>query len=164
MARVYIGLGSNLGCREENLARALKRLSEISNGSVKVLRCSSIYESKPWGKTEQPDFLNQVVEVETTLEPKAFLVLLKKIERELGRTQAAERWGPRIIDLDIVFWNGFVLNEGDLVIPHPYMSDREFVLPPLAEISSKLKHPVTGRTVEEMLASISERGSVRRFS
>jgi 2-amino-4-hydroxy-6-hydroxymethyldihydropteridine diphosphokinase len=164
MAQVYIGLGSNLGCREENLARALRRLSEISDGSIKVLRHSSIYESKPWGKTEQPDFLNQVAEVETTLEPKEFLVLLKKIERELGRTQDAERWGPRVIDLDILFWGDLILNDDDLAIPHPFISDREFVLAPLSELASHLIHPVTGRTVEEMLASISERGNIRRLA
>jgi len=163
MMAVYIGLGSNLGCREENIARALKQLSGISDGSVKVLRRSSIYESKPWGKTDQPDFLNQVAEVETTLEPKALLVLLKKIERELGRTQGTERWGPRVIDLDILFWDDLILNDDDLTIPHPFISDREFVLAPLSELASHLIHPVTGRTVEEMLASISEHGSVRRF-
>ncbi len=161
---VYIGLGSNLGCREENISRALKQLSGISDGSVKVLRCSSIYESKPWGKTDQPDFLNQVAEVETTLEPKALLVLLKKIERELGRTQATERWGPRVIDLDILFWDDLILNDDDLVIPHPFISDREFVLAPLSELASHLINPVTGRTIEEMLASISERGNIRRLA
>jgi len=151
--RVYVGLGSNLGDRLKNINDALHRLALISI----IEKASLIYETEPWGLTNQPKFLNQVVRCSTSLEPLLFLHALKKIEQELGR-KATVRYGPRLIDLDILFYDNLILHTPDLSIPHPSIAERAFILVPLAEISPGLMHPVLRKTVRELLNNIDLNG------
>lgn len=147
MPIIYIGLGSNVGKREWNCERAVSILEEHG---VSILKRSSLYETTPWGVEDQPDFINMVVEAEAALEPLELLNLLKEIESHMGRVQTY-RWGPRLIDLDILFYDDLVIDTPELKIPHPFIEKREFVLRPLLEIAPELRHPVTGKTIKEML-------------
>ncbi|RMG03710.1 MAG: 2-amino-4-hydroxy-6-hydroxymethyldihydropteridine diphosphokinase [Nitrospirae bacterium] len=146
----YIGLGSNVGGRERNCEKAVSILKERG---VSILKMSSLYETPPWGVEDQPDFINMVVEAEAELRPLELLNLLKEIESDMGRVKTY-RWGPRLIDLDILFYDTLVVDTPELKIPHPYIEKREFVLRPLSEIAPGLRHPVTGKTVREMLESL----------
>ena len=150
MAIVYIGVGSNLGEREENCLRAVALLS---GEGITVRKSSSLSETEPWGVTDQPRFINAVVEAETERDPADLLKALKGIEKRMGRRDA-RRWGPRIIDLDILLYNDLIVNEQSLRIPHPRMHEREFVLRPLAEIAPYKVHPVFAKTVQELLREI----------
>ncbi|HEY8320915.1 MAG TPA: 2-amino-4-hydroxy-6-hydroxymethyldihydropteridine diphosphokinase [Candidatus Baltobacteraceae bacterium] len=127
--RAYVGIGSNLGDPEANVRGAIAALGEL--GAVE--RTSSLYRTKAWGKTDQPDFVNAVALLETGLNPRSLLIALKAIEAELGRVPS-ERWGPRAIDLDILTFDDLQIEEEGLAIPHPSMNERAFVLVPLAEI------------------------------
>ena len=127
--RAHVGLGANLGDAAGNVRRALEALGEIGV----VTRQSSLYRTRPWGKTDQPDFVNAVAQLETSVDPRGLLRELKQIERRLGRV-ATERWGPRVIDLDLLTYDDLQLDEPDLRLPHPQMRERAFVLVPLAEI------------------------------
>ena len=138
MAIVYIGIGSNLGDRHKNCLRAVELLKQ---SGLSVTKQSSVHETEPWGVTEQPAFLNMAVELETGLAPAELLGLLKKIEKDMGR-QETVKWGPRLIDLDILLYDDITLNTDALIIPHPLMHEREFVLGPLAELAKDLVHPV----------------------
>jgi len=146
----YIGMGSNLGNREENCERAIKHL--IKNG-IKVTKRSSMIETEPWGVKDQPKFINMAVEIETGLRPDELLRLLKKIEVEVGRLPAS-RWGPRIIDLDILFYDDIVIKTSELEIPHPDMGERNFVLKPLAEVAPDKVHPVLKKSVKDLLKEL----------
>jgi 2-amino-4-hydroxy-6-hydroxymethyldihydropteridine diphosphokinase len=150
MPTVYIGIGSNLDNREENCKKAIKLLLE--NG-IQVVKISSMIETEPWGIKEQPKFINIAVMIETGLEPKELLDLLKKIETEMGRLPNI-RWGPRIIDLDILLYGSLVLNTPELKIPHPGISERIFVLKPLAEIAPNILHPVLKKSIKTLLDEI----------
>jgi len=123
MPTVFIGLGSNLGQREEHLAAARRALTP----QVKLLQMSSIYETAPWGYADQPAFLNQVLRGETALQPLQLLRLFKRIERRLGRRETFH-YGPRVIDLDILFYDDLILQTDSLQIPHPHLHERAFVL------------------------------------
>jgi 2-amino-4-hydroxy-6-hydroxymethyldihydropteridine diphosphokinase len=155
----YLGLGSNLGDRRRNLKSAVERLA---SPDLRVRRQSSIYETEPRDLEDQPWFLNQVIEVETTLFPRQLLKRIQKIELELGRRRIVPK-GPRLIDLDILLYAGMRTTAPELEIPHPRMAERRFVLEPLAELAPDLRHPSTGRTVREMLARVSGQ-TVRRIS
>ena len=155
---VYLGLGSNLGDRESNLHRA-REILHASPGT-RVSGESGLYVTAPVGGPEQPDYLNQVVEVHTTLSPRALLLAAQRIEHELARVRA-ERWGPRTIDVDILWYHGFSSADADLVVPHPRMEERRFVLEPLAELAPDLVLP-SGRTVTEALTHVQDQ-AVRRF-
>lgn len=145
MSRVFLGFGANLGDRAANLAAAREALAPV----VKILQASRIYESEPVGLRDQPFFLNQVIEGETDLRPGALLAYLKEIERRMGRLPGP-RFGPRPIDLDILFFGDWVLASADLVIPHPRFRERSFVLAPLAEIAPELRDPLTGERIAEL--------------
>lgn len=130
MTLVYLGLGSNLGSRQRNLSAARRRLREKG---LRILRQSQVIETEPWGVTDQPRFLNQVVEAEWTGTPRQLLRVAKQVEREGGRGRT-RRWGPRVIDVDILLFGDVHVRLPDLVIPHPRISEREFVLESLAEL------------------------------
>jgi 2-amino-4-hydroxy-6-hydroxymethyldihydropteridine diphosphokinase len=147
MSIVYIGIGSNLGDREKNCSRSVDFLEK--NGIV-IRQESSLYETIPWGLRDQPLFLNMVIKVETELKPQELLELLKNVEIEVGREKSS-RWGPRIIDLDILLYDDIALNEETLTVPHPYLHKRDFALIPLCEIAPDVKHPVLQLTMRELL-------------
>jgi 2-amino-4-hydroxy-6-hydroxymethyldihydropteridine diphosphokinase len=155
---VYIGLGSNLGDRIENLRGARER---IETSGIRIRRNSSLYETEPRGLVEQPWFLNQVIETETTLFPRQLLARLLRIEREMGRIRTAPD-GPRTINLDILLFGNAVVHAAGLEIPHPRMAERRFVLEPLAELAPGLRPPRGRRTVREMLAEVKDQ-TVRRL-
>jgi len=155
---IYIALGTNLGDRVANLRAAIESLAP----DVKVLRASTIYETPPWGYTDQPAFLNMVIEAESSLHPRALLDYLKEKEKSLGRVESF-RYGPRQIDLDILFYDDLVLDEEDLTIPHPRLHERAFVLVPLAELAPELVHPVLGEKVKDLLNAV-ESDDIHPFS
>ena len=154
---VYLSLGSNLGDRAANLERAIEALSAIG---VRVLRRSSIYETEPIDFLAQPWFLNCVVEAETSLMPRQLLIELQAIERKLGSQKLVPR-GPRIIDLDVLFYDLAVIHAEGMEIPHPRLAERRFVLVPLGELVPELRHPVLGSTAAELLAITHDRSVVR---
>jgi bifunctional UDP-N-acetylglucosamine pyrophosphorylase / glucosamine-1-phosphate N-acetyltransferase len=147
MSIVFIGLGSNLGKREINLRKALESLSEIQD--IIILEESTVIETKPYGLTDQPDFLNQVLKVMTDLEPVDLLKQLKKIESQLGRFET-EKWGPRIIDLDILFAGDMIYKDDMITIPHPGAMQREFVLQSMVELAPEFIDPVSGKTMKQL--------------
>ena len=150
---IYLALGSNLGDRLANLKAAVAALPP----SVSVLAESRVYETLPWGYTDQPAFLNMTLKGETDLEPLPLLAHLKWLEIELGRLPAV-RWGPRRIDIDLLFYGYLVLHTDQLTLPHPGLHERAFVLVPLADLAPDLVHPVLGRTVGELLAGVDTTG------
>ena len=149
MKRVYLSLGSNIGDREGNLRKAVERLAAQE---IRVLHTSRIYETEPVDYKEQAWFLNQVVEAETALFPMQLLTRIGRVERELGRRRTV-RNGPRTIDIDILFYGAATVETARLEIPHPRIAQRRFVLAPLAELAPDLRHPVTHRSVRQMLES-----------
>ncbi len=153
---IFLSLGTNLGDRLANLSHAIAALPP----PVSVLRLSSIYETEPWGYHDQPAFLNQVLEGRTDLSPGALLDHLKQIERKLGR-QPTFRYGPRLVDLDILFYGDQVIDLPGLAVPHPHLAERAFVLVPLAELAPDLRHPMNGMSVQTMLAKIDSKGVVK---
>jgi len=144
---VYLGLGSNVGDREGHLRAALERLAAAD---LRVLRVSPVYETEPLELRDQRWFLNQVAEAETSLFPRQLLARVGRIERALGRVRAVPN-GPRTIDIDILLYGSAVVRTAGLEIPHPRMGARRFVLAPLADLAPELRHPVTRKTVREML-------------
>ena len=147
--KVYLGLGSNLGDREANLRHALELLGQ----SLSLERTSSLYDTDPWGYQDQPRFLNCVCEASTSLKPQALLALVKGVERAVGREPSFAA-GPRLMDVDILFYGEQVVREPGLDIPHPRMEKRAFVLVPLAEIAPALLHPVLELKVVELLRKL----------
>lgn len=145
---VYLGLGSNMGSKRLNLERAIKAIRELEG--IIVTNSSSFYETEPWGKIEQENFINAVIEITTDWSPEKLLKKLQEIEIKMGR-QRLEKWGPRNIDIDILLFGDEVLDGQDLKVPHPYMRERLFVLIPLKEINSAIKFPDDGMDIEEVL-------------
>lgn len=150
----YLSLGSNLGDRIANLKQAINLLAEYQG--VELIKISSVYETKPVGYTDQPDFLNTAIEVQTTLSPHELLALCNAVEDKLGRTRTI-KWGPRKIDIDILLFGGVYIDDEKLKIPHPYMMERAFVLAPLAEIAPEILLP-NGMTASESADKINKNG------
>jgi len=152
MPIAYIGIGSNLGNREENCEKAMALL--IKEG-MEVTKRSSFYETEPWGLKDQPEFINMALEIKTKNTPLELLNILKKIETTLGRMKD-KRWGPRIIDLDILLYDNLLIKTENIEIPHPGIKDRGFVLKPLSEIAPDKIHPVLKKSIKELLAELSK--------
>lgn len=149
MSQVFIGVGSNEGERLEQISKALHIL-RMTEG-IRVVQMASIIETDPVGGPPQDPYLNTAVELETSFTPKALLKRLKEIEKRLYRKRSRKRWGPRPIDLDILLYDDWIVEERNLHIPHPRMHERYFVLFPLAQLAPKMKHPILGETIEALL-------------
>ena len=158
---IYLGLGTNQGDRLANLAAARSALAP----SVRLLKSSPIYETEPWGYPDQPAFLNQVLQAQTGLSPQDLLAFLKDLEVRLGR-QPNFRYGPRLIDIDILLYDDLVLSLPGLQIPHPRLAERAFVLVPLADLASDLRYPgdgsqpPDGHTIQELLGKVDPQGVI----
>jgi 2-amino-4-hydroxy-6-hydroxymethyldihydropteridine diphosphokinase len=159
MNRTYLLIGGNLGDRRENLGHAAKMIA-AKVGTV--LLASSLYETEAWGVTDQPPFLNQVLLVETKLDPKQVLEAILAIEREMGRKRM-EKFGPRTIDIDILFFNDVVMHENSLTIPHPQLHLRRFTLAPLNEIAPQFVHPVFNKSISHLLEQLADPLVVKKF-
>jgi len=157
---VYLGLGSNSGDREKSLNLALKELKGLK--SIKILKISSIYETEPVGFKAQNWFLNAVVKIKTKLPPLELFYTLQGIERKMGRKKG-KRWGPRKIDLDILLYDRIVMREDKLILPHPQLHKRKFVLIPLIELGARWKHPVLNLTPKRLLENIEKVQEIKLF-
>ena len=155
----YIGVGSNLGDPVENCLRAMETMD--GSADIRVTARSSLYKTEPVGFTDQEWFVNAAVEVRTALDPQDLLQTLQKIEKQMGRV-AGKKWGPRIIDLDILFFDDLILESQALHLPHPHAGERRFVLVPLSEIARGLIHPGLNKTVFELLAQLPEGQAVQQ--
>lgn len=158
-ATAYLGLGSNVGDREGHLRDAISRIAALD--TCRLLRVSPVYETEPREYADQDDFLNCVCEINTALASRTLLNTVKNIEREMGRTPS-EPSRPRIIDIDILLLGNTAISEEGLVIPHPQLARRRFVLVPLCELAPELRHPVLGGTINDLLAVCPDMGRVRR--
>ena len=159
MTKSYVGIGSNLGEREFLIRKAVEGLRELPRTSV--IQVSSLYDTDPVGDIEQPAFLNAVVRLETELEARELLWHLLLIEKRMGRIRT-QRWGPRSIDLDLLFHGDEVIEESDLRVPHPEAQNRAFVLLPLQELEPDFTHPETGETIRKMIRGLDPTPSVRK--
>jgi len=160
MSLAYISFGSNLGNRLKNIKRGLQLVSR--NRSITITKKSSLYETEPVGYENQGWFLNGVIEIETFVLPHKLLSLIKKVERIMGRKRRI-RWGPREIDLDILLYNQRCVDTPGLIIPHPRMHERGFVLVPLVEIAPRVIHPIFKKSVQQLLAKLTDSKSVKYF-
>lgn len=172
---VFLGLGSNLGSREDNLAQAIRLLASPARSAhrpakdgaarheirseIRIARVSSVYQTAPWGYADQPDFLNCVVEAQTTLSPGELLEQTQAVENSLGR-QPSVRYGPRRIDVDILLYDGRIIDQPGLQVPHPRLHQRAFVLAPLAELCPHLEHPVLKASIEALASQVDGREGV----
>lgn len=156
-----MGLGSNLGDREAQLNRAIARIQE--NSSITALRQSPVFETEPWGFADQPEFLNQVIEINTEMRPQDLLEFLQQVEAMLGR-ERREHWQARSIDLDLLIFEDQIINSGQLILPHPELANRRFVLEPLAELAPELRVPKINRTVSELLTLCTDAHWVKKWA
>jgi 2-amino-4-hydroxy-6-hydroxymethyldihydropteridine diphosphokinase len=159
MDTAYLLIGGNLGDRKENLSKAVDLISEHCGT---VIKTSSLYETAAWGMTEQPSFLNQVLKIATSRSAKQLIRKILKIEKMMGRVRK-EKLGPRIIDIDILFYENEIHDLSFLKIPHPEIQNRRFVLVPLAEINPELQHPVLNKTIAELLEECPDNLEVRKY-
>ena len=159
MALAYLGIGTNVGHREQNIENCILLIKERI-GNVKSV--SSIYETEPWGVEGQDNFYNIVLEVETHLQPLSLLQGVQQIENDLGRIRI-EKWGSRIIDVDILFYDDYVFSMDNLIIPHPYIATRNFVLQPLSEIKPNLIHPKLRLTLQSVIDHCKDKNWIKRL-
>jgi len=155
MRKIFLLLGSNLGALEENLINALRYLE---SHNINVVKKSRIYRTKPWGVTDQPDFLNMAVEIECDYRPEELLNILKKIESLMGRKKTGDRWGPRIIDIDILFYNQQIIKEKNLTIPHKEFYNRPFAIKLLSDIAPGFIPPFSDKPMKEYLKGLDNEG------
>ncbi|GAE01327.1 2-amino-4-hydroxy-6-hydroxymethyldihydropteridine diphosphokinase [Clostridium botulinum B str. Osaka05] len=146
MHTAYVAFGSNIGEKENYIKRALEKIEERK---IKIIKVSPIYETEPYGVLDQDSFLNGVVKIETNLTPENLIKELLLIEKQLDRVRE-RRWGPRTIDLDIIFYDDLIINKNNLIIPHKDMGNREFVLKPLCDIDKNFIHPVLKKSVKQL--------------
>ncbi|MGQ9464941.1 MAG: 2-amino-4-hydroxy-6-hydroxymethyldihydropteridine diphosphokinase [bacterium] len=154
MKQIYLLIGTNIGNLKENLENAL---DQLNRNNIKIIKRSKIYKTKPWGKTDQPDFLNIAVEVETSFTPEVLLKKIKEIEKEMKR-ETVEKWGPRIIDIDILFYGSLQINQSDLIIPHSQFFNRQFAIVPLADIAPDFVPPFSQKKVKELISGEMDEG------
>jgi 2-amino-4-hydroxy-6-hydroxymethyldihydropteridine diphosphokinase len=159
MINVYLLLGSNLGNRLSYLQLAVQYINEQIG---QITKCSAIYETQSWGNTEVPDYLNQVVLLQTDLLPHELLNNLLKIELMLGR-ERQEKWGARTLDIDILFYDNEIINDTDLVVPHPQLHKRRFTLEPLAELAPYLVHPLLHKTINTLKIELNDDLQVKKY-
>jgi 2-amino-4-hydroxy-6-hydroxymethyldihydropteridine diphosphokinase len=160
MNTAYLITGGNMGQREQQLAFAAKLLEERCG---KIIDRSGLYETAPWGKSDQPDFLNQAIVLDTSLNARDLLNEILYIEHLMGRNRE-QKFGPRIIDIDIIFYNHRIIKENGLIIPHPEMANRRFVLEPLNEVIPAYIHPIYYKTISELLRQCNDELPVHKFS
>lgn len=158
--KAFIGIGSNLGVPAENCEKAIRLLKATTE--IEVVAQSCLYESEPVGKTDQNWFVNAVVAIKTALTPEALLVAVLAIEKDLGR-ERREKWGPRIIDLDLLAYEDQVTSSNDLTLPHPEMTKRRFVLLPLSEFAGDYLHPVENKTIHDLLQELPQIPQVKKI-
>ena len=156
---IFLGLGSNQGERELNLKNSIKLLNSRAG---KVLNTSGIYESEPWGVKDQSHFLNQVIEIETLIDPIDLLNICKNIEHDMGRKPGI-RWGKRVIDIDILYYNSKVINQKELIIPHKLMHERNFVMIPLNDLNENHLHPILNITNKEILNNCIDSCKIKKY-
>jgi 2-amino-4-hydroxy-6-hydroxymethyldihydropteridine diphosphokinase len=156
---IFILLGSNLNDQLGNLAEARLQISRLAG---QVITTSSIYKTAAWGNSEQPDFYNQVIELRTSLSPEKLLATILTIESAMGRIRD-EKWGARIIDIDILFWGGLIVQQAHLTIPHPQIPNRKFTLIPLNEIAPEFLHPTLNKKVSELLEDCQDKLEVEKL-
>lgn len=157
---LFLSLGSNLGNREENLNQAIQLIRQNISTNLSI---SNIYETEPWGNLNQAGFLNLILKIEiSSFLPHEILEKIQKIENELGRIRV-EKWGERCIDIDIIYLDDLILDDAQLVIPHPFMQERKFVLVPLADVASDWLHPVLQKTTLQMLQDCPDSGWIKVY-
>ena len=154
MATVYLGLGTNIGDKKKNITDATIIIGSVM-GNLRIL--SSLYETEPWGYESPNTFLNAVIQIETEIEPQKCLDIAKAIEREMGRVHTKEGYEDRIIDIDIHFYDDTIYHSGNLTIPHPLIEKRDFVLRPMAEIAPDFRHPISGKTMKNLLHELNKK-------
>lgn len=160
MHKVYLLTGSNEGNRQGNLARAMELIAQQCGV---ITAQSTIYETEAWGLKEQAGFLNQALCLHTQLAPVELLKQLKSIEKQVGRVETV-KWGPRVIDIDILLFDNEVVNLPELIIPHPYMQERRFTLTPLADIAANAVHPVFNKSIAQLLSDCADKSEVKNFT
>jgi 2-amino-4-hydroxy-6-hydroxymethyldihydropteridine diphosphokinase len=158
--QVYVGIGSNVGDRKQNFLEALDRVTKLPD--TRMIKESSLYESEPLGDAKDW-YVNGTIQIETRFKPETLLLKFKNIERAMGRKKVKKRWGSRIIDLDILLYDGLILKKKNLRIPHPEMQNRKFVLLPLSEIAPQVIHPELGATISELLINVNDSKKVHLY-
>lgn len=156
---IYLHIGSNLGNRKDYLDRAIQLIREQIG---EIPKLSHVYETEAWGKTDQPAFLNQALQIQTQLFPDELMNQLKKIEEQMGRIRQ-EKWGPRLIDLDMIFYDDLIFEIEGLIIPHPRMHIRNFVLIPMMDLNPDFSHPIFRQTIRELKAWCQDDLEVKRY-
>lgn len=158
MCGIYLLLGSNLGDKQKNIDKAITAIAEI----CEIKNTSSVYETSAWGKTDQPSFYNLVLEICTSTKPEKLLLKLLQIEKSLGRIRK-EKWGERVIDIDILYFQDLIIDTEELSVPHPGIPQRKFTLVPLVELNSKLMNSITLKSNQQMLTELTDDSLVNKI-